>query len=168
MFERPIQVGDTVDINGIWGTVIKINVRSTVVETYDSASIIIPNSEFISNKLVNWSFNNLKCRRKINIGVSYSSDVNLVKKTLLDIANKNVYVYKKPQPDVVFIDFGDSALIFTLRFWTHIDKCMIAETDIRMEIINQFRELNIEIPFPQRFVHMAEKTEDTLNSFDDE
>ncbi|KPA18105.1 membrane protein containing Mechanosensitive ion channel MscS domain protein [Candidatus Magnetomorum sp. HK-1] len=154
LFERPIQVGDWVEINNIWGTVKKINVRSTVVQTADNASLIIPNSEFISSRLTNWSFKDLKIRRKINIGVAYGSDINKVKEILLEIAKSNSNVYRRPEPDVVFIDFGDSALLFQLRIWVHVDFSISTQSNIRFEIDRLFKENNINIPFPQQDVHI--------------
>jgi small-conductance mechanosensitive channel len=154
LLERPIQVGDTIEINGIWATVTRINVRSTVVQTFDNASLIIPNSEFISNQLTNWSFKDLRLRRKITVGVAYGSDVERVRETLLEIARSNPLVLDTPQPDVLFSDFADSALIFKLRVWTTIDDCLKVETQIRFAIDRLFRERNIQIPFPQRDVHV--------------
>lgn len=154
LFERPIQVGDDVEIAGTWATVKKIKVRSTVVQTYDNASLIIPNSEFISNQVTNWSFRDKSLRRKIVVGVAYGSDIQLVRKTLLEIADRTIGVHKYPYPDVVFSDFGDSALIFTLRIWTTIENMLIAETDVRFEIDRLFRERKISIAFPQRDVHL--------------
>ena len=87
LFERPIQVGDVVEINGIWGEIKKINVRATLVQTYDNATLIIPNSDFISNSVINWSFKDLRVRRNILIGVAYGSDVEQVRDILLNIAN---------------------------------------------------------------------------------
>jgi len=154
LFERPIQVGDWVEINTIWGIVKKINVRSTVVQSADNASLIIPNSEFISNRLINWSFKDLKIRRNIKVSVAYGSDVKKVSQILLDIANKNLNVYSKPEPDVVFLDFGDNALIFQLRVWVHIDYSISTQSKIRYEIERLFKENNIIIPFPQRDIHI--------------
>ncbi|MGA1869635.1 MAG: mechanosensitive ion channel family protein [bacterium] len=154
LFERPIQVGDALEIDGIWGTVKKINVRATVVQTYDNASFIIPNSDLITTKVTNWSFKDLKVRRKIVVGVAYGSDVELVKHTLLEVAAKTPKILKSPQSDVLFSDFGDSALIFTLRIWTNVDYALSVETDVRFEINRLFNERNIEIAFPQRDIHI--------------
>jgi potassium efflux system protein len=153
LFERPIQVGDAIEINGIWGIIQKINVRATVVQTYDNASLIIPNSEFISGQVTNWSFKDLRVRRKITVGVSYESDVESVKQTLLEIAAHHSMVLSDPKPDVLFNDFGDSALIFILRIWTTVDVALSTETSIRFEINRLFRERHIEIPFPQHDIH---------------
>jgi len=154
LFERPIQVGDAVEIGGVWGVVQKINVRSTLVQTYDNASLIIPNSEFISNKVINWSFKDHRIRRVITIGVAYGSDTALVSGTLKEIAEKAQWVLKMPEPDVLFSDFGDSALIFKLRVWTLVDHMVNVETHLRFEIERLFRERHIEIPFPQHDVHI--------------
>jgi len=155
LFERPIQVGDAVEINGVWGVVQKINVRSTLVQTYDNASLIIPNSEFISNKVINWSFKDHRIRRVITVGVAYGSDTALVSATLKEIAGKAQWVLKTPEPDVLFSDFGDSALIFKLRVWTLVDHMVTVETHIRFEIERLFRERHIEIPFPQHDVRIT-------------
>ena len=154
LFERPIQAGDDVEVNGIWATVQKINVRSTVVQTYDNASLIIPNSEFISNQVTNWSFRDSRLRRKIVVGVAYGSDTALVTDTLLEIANRTHHVLKRPAPDVIFSDFGDSALVFTLRIWSTVDVFLKVESSIRYEIDRLFKERNITIAFPQRDIHV--------------
>ena len=167
LFERPVQVGDVVQVNEIWGTITKINVRSTVVQTYDNASLIIPNSDMISNQVTNWSFKDLRLRRNIVVGVAYGSNTELVRETLLEIAQGHPKVLKRPKPDVLFDDFGDSALIFRLRLWTTIEHFIAMETDVRFEIDRLFRERNIEIAFPQRDIHIRSvvgKTQLELNS----
>lgn len=154
LFERPIQVGDHVEFNGTWAQVRKINVRSTVVQTYDNASLIIPNADLISNQVTNWSFKDKRIRRNIDIGVAYGSDIDLVRDTLLEIAKNTKKVLRFPKPEVIFRDFGDSALIFRLRAWTDIDSMVIVETDIRFRIDKLFKERKIEISFPQRDIHI--------------
>jgi potassium efflux system protein len=160
LFERPIQVGDAVEVQGIWGTVKKINVRATVVQSFDKASLIIPNSEFISSQVTNWSFKERSLRRKVNVGVAYGSDIELVRQTLLEITDQTKNVLKKPKPDVIFDDHGDSALIFTLRYWTTVDYYYTTSTDIRFAIDRLFRERNIEIAFPQRDLHIRSTPKD--------
>ena len=150
LFERPIQVGDAVEVQGVWGEVAKINVRSTVIQTYDNASLIIPNSEFISSQVTNWSFKDLRIRRKIVVGVAYGSDVDLVKKLLLQAAEEAARVLKRPKADVLFKDFGDSSLVFHLRFWTHVEFFLAVESEIRFAINRKFAENGVTIPFPQR------------------
>jgi small-conductance mechanosensitive channel len=124
------------------------------VQAYDNASLLIPNSEFVSSTVTNWSFKDLRIRRNIYVGVAYGSDVELTRDTLLEIAGDAEYVLKYPKPLVYFSDFGDSALIFRLRFWTDVDNCLSAETNVRFAIDRLFRERGLEIAFPQRDVHV--------------
>lgn len=154
LFERPIQVGEVIEVGGQWGVVRKINFRSTIVQTYDNAVLIIPNSEFISNQVTNWSFKDQRVRRSIGVGVAYGTDPELVRQTLLEIAEHHPQVLKFPKYDVLFSDFGDSALIFQLRVWSTIDDFLRVETDIRFAIDKLFRERSIEIPFPQLDIHV--------------
>jgi small-conductance mechanosensitive channel len=154
LFERPIQVGDDIEINGIWANVRKINVRSTIVQTYDNASLIIPNSDFISAQVINWTLRDKRIRIKINVGVAYGSDVNLVRESLLEIARSNSMVLVVPKPDVVFADFGASSLDFVLRVWTNVDQMIVVGTEIRFAIDRVFRERKISIAFPQLDVHL--------------
>jgi small-conductance mechanosensitive channel len=159
LIERPIQVGDVVEIGGLRGVVKKINVRATVVQTFDNTSFIIPNSEFISGKVVNWSFQDPTIRISIDVGVAYGSDVELVKGTLLEAASMQPRVLKNPPPDVLFVEFGDSALIFRLRFYAHVKDALMAETEARFLIYKLFNERGIEIPFPQRDIHIKSDEE---------
>lgn len=154
LFERPIQVGDNVEIGGTWAVVKKINVRSTFVQTYDNATLIIPNSDFISTQVTNWSFKDKRLRRVVEVGVAYGSDTERVKNTLLEAPDRIPRVLKYPMPDVLFTSFGDSALIFKLRFWTKVDYFYPVESSVRYEIDRLFRERGIEISFPQRDIHI--------------
>lgn len=154
LFERPIQVGDIIEVGGVRGEVKKINVRATLIQTYDNATLLIPNSEFISGQVTNWSFKDFRVRRSINVGVAYGSDVEAVRRILLEIADTVMDVYKYPKPAVLFTDFADSALLFQLRVWTHVDKGIIVETEIRFAIDREFKANQIEIPFPQQDVHI--------------
>jgi small-conductance mechanosensitive channel len=159
LFERPIQVGDVVQVDTIWGIVTKINVRSTVVQTFDNASLIIPNSDMISKQVTNWSFKDQRIRRNIIVGVAYGSNIDLVRDTLLEIAKGHPKILKRPKADVLFQDFGDSALLFRLRLWTTIEHFVDVETDVRFAIDRLFRERKIEIAFPQRDIHIRSTVE---------
>lgn len=154
LFERPIQVGDVVEVDGLWGEIKKINVRATIVQTYDNATLVIPNSQLVSNSLTNWSFKDLRIRRNIYVGVAYGTDVDLVLNTLREVAENTERVYRYPEPLIYFHDFGDSALIFRMRVWTHIDYCLDADSKIRAGISRRFKDLGIEIAFPQRDIHI--------------
>ena len=162
LFERPIQVGDYVEVNGAWAEVKKINVRSTIVQTFDNATVIIPNSDFISQQVTNWSFKDPRMRRHIDIGVAYGSDIELVRRTLLEIPKTISHILTYPQPDVLFMDHGESALIFRLRYWIHVDYYFSTSTDVRFELDHRFRKLGIEIAFPQRDLHIRS---DSTGSF---
>jgi small-conductance mechanosensitive channel len=162
LFERPIQVGDVVEVGGIWGEVRKINVRSTLVQTYTNSSLIIPNSEFISATVTNWSHHDPNLRRDLLVGVAYGSDTQLVKKLMLQAADTVPGVHVRPRkPMVQFLNFGDSSLDFRLRFWSTIDEFVDTESNLRFEIDRLFREHNVVIPFPQRDVHIVSESQAT-------
>lgn len=154
LFERPIQVGDYIEVDGLWATVKKINVRATQVQTFDNASVIIPNADLISQRVTNWSYKDLRMRRNIEVGVAYGSDIDAVTRILLDIAMNTRNVLKHPKPDVLFVDHADSALIFRLRIWVHVDDYWEVPSGIRYDIDRRFREAGIEIAFPQRDLHI--------------
>jgi small-conductance mechanosensitive channel len=146
-------VGDVVAVNRTWGVLARINVRATQ-HTYDNSSFIIPNCEFISRQVARWSFKDLRLWRVITVGVAYGSDVELVRKTLLEMADNHPKVFKKLEPCVLFDDFGDSALVFRLRVWTTIDFFAYGPSDIRFEIDRLFRERDITITLHQQDIHI--------------
>ncbi len=155
LFERPIKIGDWVIINGQEGTVKRINIRSTVLETFTKSDVIIPNADILSGTLINMTHDNKFGRVDITIGVAYHTDVDLVKKILLEIPLENKKVLQKPQPFVTFTDFGASSLDFKLSCYTaDITNRAGISTDLRERILTRFRELNIEIPFPQQDIHV--------------
>ncbi|TNE32334.1 MAG: mechanosensitive ion channel family protein [Alphaproteobacteria bacterium] len=155
LFERPIKTGDWVVVSSGEGIVKSINVRSTEIETFDRTSIIVPNSELISSSVKNWTHSDKIGRVVIPVGVSYSADPKTVHDILLACAEKNSFSIKNPAPTVVFKDFGDSALIFDLRFFIrNIGDVFKASTQARFDIWYALKENNIEIPFPQRDLHI--------------
>ena len=155
LFERPVKVGDWVVTTSGEGVVKQISVRSTEIETFDRASIIVPNSELISSSVTNWTHKNKMGRITIPIGIAYGSDAKRVREILMDIARKNPKVLKTPEPFVYFKGFGDSSLDLELRVFVKIiSEGPLVKNDLRFEILDVFRAENIEIPFPQRDVHM--------------
>ncbi len=159
LFERPIKVGDRVIIDDIIGDVMEIKMRATVIRTRDNEHMIIPNSFFLEEKVINRSFGDPKIRLLLPVGVSYSSDVRLVESLLIEAAHELIQkkgsLLQEPPPSVIFSDFGDSSLDFTLIVW--IDNPLgefRAKSDLRFSILEKFRQNDIEIPFPQRDVHM--------------
>lgn len=155
--ERPIRIGDWIEVGSGEGTVKKINVRSTEIETFDRCKVIIPNSSFISDPVKNWSHGSSVGRIKINVGVGYASDPDQVRDILLKCANAHAEVVPSPAPRVVFMDFGASSLDFQLRvFLNDIGDCTIVASDLRFAIFNAFAEAGIEIPFPQRDINIRD------------
>ncbi|MFC1541403.1 mechanosensitive ion channel family protein [Candidatus Latescibacterota bacterium] len=155
IFERPIQVGDFVDVAGVFGKVNTINTRATTVTSIDNVSIIVPNSKFISESLVNWSYKDPRIRFHVKIGVSYGSDVDLVRDTLLDVGKSHPEVLKDPEPIALFYEFGESSLDFDLLVWIKKPlRQFIIKSDLNYAIVHAFREKGIEIPFPQRDLHI--------------
>lgn len=159
LFERPIKVGDRIQVGEVFGDVVNISMRSTMVVTNDNISVIVPNSEFISSTVINWSHNDRNIRFNIPVGVSYKEDPENVKRILLEVANQTDGVLQDPKPDVLFEEFGDSSLNFMLQIWTstYITTPGILKSILYFEIFKKFRENNIEIPFPQRDLHIISK-----------
>lgn len=160
LFERPIRVGDLIEIGGTIGHVTHINVRRTEVETFQRAEVMIPNSELIASSVTNWTHSDLKARIEVNVGVAYGSDTALVQETLLKAAQNTDKIIPWPRSDVLFLNFGDSSLDFQLRCFTDdVSSRVTTASALRFEIDRLFREAGITIPFPQRVLHMAKDTE---------
>lgn len=155
IFEHPIQVGDAVQVDELSGRVMHIGIRSSTIKTWDGAEVIVPNGNLISNKLINWTLSDQRRRIDIRIGVAYGTDVNLVRETLLDCTKQNEKILQSPPPYVLFNDFGESSLDFELRCWTaDFSSWVEIRSDIRASIDKLFKERKIEIPFPQRDLHL--------------
>ena len=161
LFERPIQVGDYVELGEAWAEVKKINVRSTVVKTFDNAAVIIPNSDFISQRVTNWSFRDKRMRRRFNIRVAYGSDIDLVMQTLQDIALEAPGVLHYPRPDVFFIDHAENGLTFLLRIWVNVDDYFRVPSEVLCEIHRRFSDLGIEIGFSQQELRIRQLSDET-------
>ena len=160
LFERPIKVGDWVVINGQEGQVKRINIRSTEIETFHRSSLIIPNSQVLSNAVTNLTHQNNNARYTIKVGVAYGSDVEKVKQLLLESVLSHPKVAKKPAPYVLFTDFGSSSLDFEVRYYVNdLWNSWTSPSDIRYIINQKFIENGIEIPFSQVVIHQAKKTE---------
>ncbi len=154
LFERPVRPGDTVTIGDISGEVTKINIRATTIKDWDNKEMIVPNKEFITGRILNWTGSDSIQRVVISVGVAYGSDLQKVQEILLKIAADCPLVLKKPAPSVIFSDFGDSALDFKLRLYTDISTLAKAQHEVRLAIDKAFNEAGISIPFPQRDVHL--------------
>ena len=154
--ERPIAIGDRVEVSGVAGRVVKISLRSTTVITNDNITMIVPNADFISQTVTNWSHGDPKVRIRVPVGVAYGSDIELLEKLLLEIADENPKSLKDPEPSVLFDSFGDNSLNFELALWTASMTTRPRRfiSTINFAIEKKLRENNIEIPFPQRDLHI--------------
>lgn len=155
LFERPVKVGDFIVVNEEWGTISKIGLRSTVVETINHSEIIVPNSQLIAEKVTNWTLSSRVARLVIPVGVAYGSNVELVMRILTEVATGHPDAVHDPAPSILFIEFGDSSLNFEIRVFV---QDIAARFRIRSEMLQQidahFREAGVEIPFPQRDLHL--------------
>jgi small-conductance mechanosensitive channel len=160
LLERPVKVGDRIEVGDVAGDVVDISMRATTIITNDNISIIVPNSEFISGTVINWSHTDRSVRFNFPVGVAYREDPEVVRKVLLEIALNNPGVLKDPKPDVLFSEFAESAMKFNLRVWTrdYINRPGVLKSQLYYEIARRFREEGIEIPFPQRDVRIRKTT----------
>lgn len=156
LLERPIKVGDRVQVETLQGDIIHIGARGTWVRTNDNVVMIVPNAEFIENRVTNWTANDRRVRITVPLGVSYGTDPAKVREVLLKVAGQHPDVLDKPDPDVIFIGFGESSLDFELRIWTtkQVQTPKIISSDLYFAIFRAFKENGIEIPFPQRDLHI--------------
>lgn len=156
LIERPIKVGDRIEVGSVTGDVVNISLRSTTVVTNNNIAIIVPNSEFVSNSVTNWSYTDRNVRFNFPVGVSYRSDPELVRRLLIQVADRHPGVLKDPKADALLQEFGDSSLNFILRVWTrqYSTTPTVLRSELNFMIWDSFKEHGIEIPFPQRDVHI--------------
>jgi len=155
LLERPIKVGDRVMVGSQEGDVVEIKMRSTTIRTLNNVAVIVPNSEFVSSKLENWSYGDQKVRLDVDVGVSYESDLETVIRSLMEVAAEHPEVLKNPAPDVLHRGFGDSAWNMRLRIWLeHPRRHPEVQSDINCAIVRKFQRNGVEIPFPQRDLHV--------------
>lgn len=157
LFERKVRVGDVMEVDDIVGKVKAINLRTSILLTRDGYDIIVPNHKFITENVINWSHHSYDRRFQVDVGVSYGSDVDLVKKSLLEcgLSQEELIKEEHHKPFVRFTDFGDSSLNFSLMFWTkdifHVEHI---KSELRYKIFKSFKTNGIKIPFPQRDIHV--------------
>ncbi|MFO7737344.1 MAG: mechanosensitive ion channel [Desulfatiglandaceae bacterium] len=155
LFERPVKVGDIIQLGNDWATIRDIGLRATTIQTFDRADIVVPNSDLITNQVTNWTLADRNMRIVLSIGVAYGSDVPLVLQTLQECAQENPRVLQNPAPSIFFMGFGDSSLDFQVRVWIEdIDYMIIVRSELNQAIDGKFRERGIQIPFPQRDLHL--------------
>lgn len=156
LFERPIKVGDVIQLSdGQQGRVTNLGLRATTIQTFDRAEVVVPNGDLISNQVTNWTLGDRSMRLIIPVGVAYGSDVETVIRVLSAVASDSDKVLKDPQPMVLFLNFGDSSLDFQLRAWiADFNERRIIQSALIREIDRRFRAEGVEIPFPQRDLHL--------------
>ncbi len=156
LIEQPIRIGDRIEIKDTTGDVIKIAARSTWVRTNDNVVIIVPNSDFIENAVTNWTANDPNVRIGLALGVGYDSNPEQVRELLLRAAGEHPDVLREPKPDVIFTNYGDNSINFSLRVWTasRAHAPLVLKSDLYFSVFRLFREHGIELPFPQRDLHI--------------
>ncbi|MFO8008825.1 MAG: mechanosensitive ion channel [Candidatus Brocadiia bacterium] len=155
LFERPMRVGDTVTVGDVTGTVTKIRIRATTILDWDRKELVVPNREFITGRLINWTLSDRILRVIVPVGIAYGSDTDKAYQILLRVAADNPRVLEEPEPTVLFMEFGSSALLFELRvFVANVEDRLVVRHELHMAVDRAFREAGIEISFPQQDVHI--------------
>ena len=155
-FERPIQTGDIIQISNLnlMGEVKEIGIRASTVRTFDGAEVVVPNGNLISNEMINWTLSDHRRRQEIIVGVAYGTDTKKVLEILNEVVPEQENVLKNPPPLIIFIGFGESSLDFRVLFWTHFDNGLGTKSRVGTAIDEAFKKSGVEIPFPQRDLHL--------------
>ncbi len=155
LFERPIRIGDVVTVGDVSGVVTKIHIRATTIKDFDRKELLVPNKEFITGRLLNWSLSDTLSRLSVTVGVAYGSDVELASRLMEEAANENKYTLDEPAPFVTFESFGDNALTLVLRYFIdNMDYRLLSKSSLHEAINKKFSAAGISIAFPQRDVHL--------------
>ena len=170
-FERPINEGDIIEVGELMGIVKEIGIRSSIIKTYDGSEVIVPNGNLISEQLINWTLSDQRRRGEVRVGVAYGTDPQKVLDLLLEAAESNERVLDHPKPWAIFLGFGDSSLDFRLLFWiADADTRLTIQSQVAVTVNRMIKEAGIEIPFPQRDLHLRsadEKIFDRINAVDE-
>jgi len=157
LFERPVQVGDTVQLvsQNLWGDIRRIGIRASVIHTFDGAEVVVPNGQLISESVTNWTLSNRHRRVELNVGVAYGTDAQRVIDLLLEVARSHPQVLETPPPRAFFLSFGDSALSFAIRGWiSDFNDGYAVRSELNVAIQRALAEAEIGVPFPQRDLHL--------------
>ncbi len=161
LFEKSVEEGDLIELNdGLAGFVMETGARYTLVETFEGREVMVPNEDFITNRVTNWTFHNSRGRISIDIGVSYDSDINLAYDLMLEAATEHPRTSDQPAPECFLVNYGESSVDFSLYFWVDdiIEGRKRPRSDVLFSIWEKFKQHDVKIPFPQRDVHMIEQT----------
>lgn len=170
LFERPIKVGDRIDVGEIKGDVVRISARATTIITNDNIAVIVPNSDFINSTVINWSHNDRMVRFNFPVRVSHKANPEHVRKVLLNVFDQNDGILKNPKPDVLFNSYDEDSLNFILRIWTseYINRPNVLKSQLYYDVFKAFKAEQIEIPFPQRDLHLKSGFDHINNSLPSE
>jgi potassium efflux system protein len=164
LFERPIRLGDVVTVGDISGKVTQIRIRATTIQQFNNRELLVPNKEFITSQLVNWTLKDSILRFEIPVGIAYGSDTKKAASVLQKILSEHPDVMDEPKPDVLFVNFGNSTLDFNVRgFVASVEHFVTAKSDLHYLIDDAFREAGIEIAFPQQDLHIRSLPEGGFN-----
>ncbi len=166
LFERPIQVGDAVDVSGATGTVASIGIRASTVHTFDGSDVIVPNADLISKPVINWTGSNPNRRFDVSVGVAYGSPLETTAQALLAAARRTPGILPGPGPEAFFQAFGASSLDWTLRVWVRMDDSPRVLSDLKRAISEELEKEKIEVPFPQRDLHIRSVAPEALEALD--
>jgi small-conductance mechanosensitive channel len=154
-FERPVHIDDIIEVDANTGKVTRIGIRSSTIQTFQGAEVIVPNANLISSKVINWTLSESRRRRELPVGVAYGSDPKIVLKILREAASRHELVLTKPEPMAYFTGFGDSALNFELHFWVmQENNGLLITSEVALCAMQLLDDAGIEIPFPQRDLHL--------------
>jgi potassium efflux system protein len=160
LFERPIRIGDVVSVGDVTGKVTRIRIRATTITDWDMRELVVPNKEFITARVMNWTLSDTLARMTIKVGLAFETDPHLARRLLLEVAEKNTNVLKDPPPHALFDEFGESALNFTLRVYLpSLDVLLATRHELHSGIKAAFMKAGIEVAFPQRDIHIRSTVE---------
>ena len=161
LFERPIRVGDTIELGTTSGVVEKIGMRATLIRTWTGPELVVPNAQLVSSEVLNWNLKRDRKRAEVPVGVAYDSDPEVVAGILTEVAVAHPDVLEHPEPECLFLGFGDSSLDFQLRAWAATEKSFQVQSDLRFAIRKALTDAGIEIPFPQRDLPIKTTTDES-------
>lgn len=166
LFERPIGVGDIVELPDIWGEMKRIGIRASVIRKFDGSEVIVPNSMLVSEKVVNWTLSDRLRRLELDVGVEYGTPAQQVIDLLVKVAKSNQRVFSDPEPRAFFINFGDSALEFKLWTWVDINYGYSIRSELAVAVQEALKQAEIGVPFPQRDVHIMSVNKNQISDLD--
>jgi small-conductance mechanosensitive channel len=167
LFERPVQIGDMVEVGTLQGEVRRIGARSSTVRTFDGAEVIVPNANLITEPVVNWTLSDRRRRLDLEVGVAYGTEPEAVLELLEGVAEAHDLVLETPQAQALFLEFGDSSLNFRLRVWIpRYEEGFAIRSQLTVAINAALRDAGITIPFPQRDLHVRSVESDVIRSLD--